>query len=60
MMVTDLRRRGPGLWVTRGYMWAAVVRPVGCTAKFGGITSEVACGSAANIQLSDNLFDGQF
>lgn len=60
MMVTDLRCRGPGLWVARGYMRAAVVWPVGCTDKFSEMTSEVVCGSAANIRLSEHLFDGQF
>ena len=38
----------------RGYIWSAVVRPVGRTAKFSEITFEVAYGGEINIQLSGN------
>jgi hypothetical protein len=37
-----------------GYIWSAVVRPVGRTAKFSEITFEAAYGREINIQFSGN------
>ena len=40
------------------YMWSAVVRPVGRSAKFFKTTLEVAYGRDMNIQLSGNSSSG--
>uniref|UniRef100_A0A4W5PHA1 Deoxyribonuclease-2-alpha n=1 Tax=Hucho hucho TaxID=62062 RepID=A0A4W5PHA1_9TELE len=39
-------------------MWFAVVKPVGCTAKFSKITLDAAYGREMNIQLSGNSSGG--
>ncbi len=41
-----------------GYTWSAVVKPVGCTAKFSEMPLEMAYGREMNIQFTGNSYGG--